>query len=399
MRILVIAPPLILQNYRSRWKDLANEMEAPHHVRALVPDTWYRRGYGEAEALAVEPETEGRFELRPVPVTSSHNSFYKIKRLSQEVASFSPDLIFCVHHEGIWQLRQSILSRFLRFRNVTLIYFSMTAFPRVPARNGWRPKEWLKQAYFRVNWFMIKNGTDGALCHYDRIERQMRSEGYRKPILQQTQYGVDAREFRPDPQGRQRIRGMYGLTGCVIGFCGRFVPEKGLRELMQSVDRLQGDWQLLLIGDGDMREEIEQWKVANSLEKRVILPGFVPHPKVHAYFQAMDIFFLGSKETATYIDTFPLVVAQAMSTGLPVVGSRSGAIPYQLGDSGRLFQEGDVELLRSHLQKLLDDPEERLVMGERLRKRAHEHFCIRNMNRRLMEFVSPLVWARSGKHA
>jgi glycosyltransferase involved in cell wall biosynthesis len=107
----------------------------------------------------------------------------------------------------------------------------------------------------------------------------------------------------------------------------------------------------------------------------------------------MDIFVLGSKETPTYIDTFPLVVAQAMTMGLPVVGSISGAIPYQLGGKGLLFPEGDAECLQQHLEHLIQESDARQLMGAALRERALEHFCIDAMNERFIEFVEHEVGA------
>jgi glycosyltransferase involved in cell wall biosynthesis len=44
-----------------------------------------------------------------------------------------------------------------------------------------------------------------------------------------------------------------------------------------------------------------------------------------------------------------------MASGVPVVGSDSGAIPDVIGNAGRVFPEGDVEALRTHLHRLLTD--------------------------------------------
>lgn len=384
-KLIVISPPLILKNLRSRYKRLAkiNKIE----TTALVPSKRRAEGYGEAFYISTVPEKDGKFELKSVATTSEAYHRYWIRGFKKMLRQIQPDLIFCVHHEGILQLWQCIIWRKLFFRNVKLVYFSMTAFPRVPKMKRLTPKEFLKQIYFRLNWWLIRHGTDGCLCHYDRIENQMRLEGYKKPILQQTQYGVDPEQFKPDADNRQRVREHYGLKGCVIGICGRFVPEKGFRELMSAFEQLKGECSLLLVGDGELRPEIEAWIEKNHYQDRVKISGYVPHTEVQGHFQAMDIFVLGSKETPTYIDTFPLVVAQAMTMGLPVVGSISGAIPYQLGDKGLLFQEGDAEMLREHLQFLIDHPEKRVTMGRELHQRALENFCVDAMNEEFLEFL------------
>lgn len=390
-RLLVIAPPLLLPSYRARWKQLANTEPFSWTVRALVPENWRNRDYGEERIFRPEPETDENFELKPVATTSMNNRWYKICRLRHEIADFKPDIIFCVHHEGIAQLRQTILTRWLFFRDVRLIYFSMTAFPRVPPLAKLRPKEFLKHLYFRLNWWLIRHGTDGALCHYDRIEEQMRKEGYKKPILRQTQYGVDPEQFKPDPEKRVEMRKMFGFTGTVVGFCGRFVDEKGLRELMKALEGLGNiDWQLLLIGDGPLRPEVEDWARNRGFEDRIRIPGYVPHDRVQNYFQAMDIFYLGSKDTPKYIDTFPLVVAQAMTMGLPVIGSSAGAIPYQLADLGFLFPDGNSDKLREHFETLIPNSGFRLKCGNELRKRALKKFSIQSMNKVFYDFTISL---------
>lgn len=395
MRILVISPPLILDAYRARWLRMANHTSQFVSIRALVPEKRTARGYGEDFYIQTENETCGRFELKRVKTTHEENRRYLIVGLRRELEDFQPDVIFCVHHEGVCQLLQTIVIRKLFFGRTKLVYFSMSAFPRLPKLDSFSFKKILKVIYSRISWLFIRKGTDGALCHYERIQKQMIKEGYKKPILIQTQYGVDPEQFKRDDEDRLILRKKMGLHGTIIGFCGRFVPEKGLRELMQAFEHLNGDTSLLLIGDGEMREEIEQWIASRSFEHRVFITGYTPHDEVQKYFNILDIFVLGSIETPTYIDTFPLVVAQAMTMGIPVVGSMSGAIPYQLGKGGLLFPERDSRKLCDHLQYLVDAPEKRKKIGKSLQKRALELFCIDPMNREFIRFLKEEIFGFS----
>ena len=391
-KILVISPPLRIESYRTRWKRLANGSTHDIRVLGLTPSQRKSSGYGKVVLVSGKEEEDGNFKLITLEATSPVNSFYTFKGFNAAVKRFNPDLIFCVHHEGIRQLLQTIICRRLFFRRTKLIYFSMKAHPRVPKMKSKSLKEFAKRTFFRLNWWFVRCGTDAALCHYDRIEEQMRSEGYTKPVLQQTQYGVDPEQFCPDKATRERMRVKIGLSGCVIGFCGRFVASKGLPEIMAAFEQLEGNCSLLLVGDGDLREEAEAWIQQQRLAERVTITGFIPHTEVQDYFQAMDVFVLGSRETPRYIDTFPLVVAQAMTMGIPVVGSVSGAIPYQLGGKGLLFPEGDADALRDQLQGLVDDPTRREDVGAALRERALANFCVDVMNARVMDFVRSEVF-------
>lgn len=392
MKILVISPPLKIESYRTRWKRLANGAAQDVQVLGVTPSQRKASGYGKDVVVSGGEEEEGNFKLITLEATSPMNGYYILKGFTAAVKQFDPDLIFCVHQEGVRQLLQTIICRKLFFGRAKLAFFSMKAHPRVPKMKSKSPKEFAKQIFFRLNWWFVRRGTDAALCHYDRIEEQMRSEGYTKPVLQQTQYGVDPEQFCPNQSTRERMRANLGLSGCVIGFCGRFVPSKGLPEIMAAFERLEGDCSLLLVGDGDLRLEAEAWIQEKGFAGRVTITGFIPHTEVQDYFQAMDVFVLGSRETPRYIDTFPLVVAQAMTMGLPVVGSVSGAIPYQLGGQGLLFPEGDTNALRDQLQGLVDVPSLREKVGVALRERALSNFCVDVMNARFMEFVRDEVF-------
>ncbi|MGQ0671247.1 MAG: glycosyltransferase, partial [Actinomycetota bacterium] len=69
-------------------------------------------------------------------------------------------------------------------------------------------------------------------------------------------------------------------------------------------------------------------------------------------------------------EQFGLVLAEAMLSGVAVVGSSSGAIPEVIGDGGLVFPEGDWHALRAHLQSLADDPGRRAEIAARGRDRA-----------------------------
>lgn len=287
-----------------------------------------------------------------------------------------------------------VLWRFLFCRRAKLVYFTMSAFPR-----GYRVKrlslrETLKWMYFSLTWWLVRSGTDAAVCHYPVIEQELRKAGYRKPVLVQTQYGVDAETFRPNSDTGNRVRKELGLCGTVIGFCGRLVEEKGVWDILSAAKSLTGEWSLLLVGDGPLRQPIERWCVENDLHDRIRIVGYVPHGEVQNHFAAMDVFVIGSRDTPTYIDTFPLVVAQAMMTGVPVIGSDGGAIPYQLNDPDLIFPQGDAKSLARKLQAMLDSPDRRQMVGERLRNRALQHFSTTAMNQSFETFLDHLGGSR-----
>lgn len=396
MRQIIISPPLALKPYRARW---VRFIEKHRHwaIYAIIMRKRTVTGYANATPhLIGVTENDRGLEVIAAETTSTDNAYYLIRGLASLLRKIDPDVIFCIHEEGIVQLCQTILWRRVWAPRAVLIYFSMKALPRTFLPKSLRPKHLIVSIYSFISWQLIRVGTDACICHTPMIEQELRREKYWKPVLTQTQYGVDVRRFKPCEQSRRRVREHLELSGCVIGFCGRFVPEKGVQDLIAAANELRGDWSLLLIGDGVLQGAISDCLAGKTYQGRVHRPGFIPHDEVADYFAAMDVFFIGSRDSPSYVDTFPLVVVQAMATALPVVGSRAGAIPFQLGRQGLLYQPGDVRALVDELQSLIDDPGKRTGYGNALRARAERQFSIDALNDSYFSFATRLI-ARKNK--
>ncbi len=392
IKLLIISHALVQEAAQARWKLLA---ESDHFdIRMLIPRTWTSEWFQTKKPQVFTPQTIQRenFEVCPVPTTDERKwGKYLIKNLHKHLKEFSPDVIFCIHTEDVRQLHQTIIYRRLFAPHSKLVYFTMYAFPRVPPLMKITVKNILKKLYFGLRWWHVRHGTDGVLVHCPPIRDQIQKEKYRKPVLLQTQVGVDPDIFRPDPQVRKSLRGKLGLDRFVIGYAGRLAEEKGILDLIAALQDMPLDWQLLWVGEGKVRKDIEIWAKQHAWSDRVKITGYVPMNEVARYMNAMDCFFIGSRTTRNWVDTFPLAVAQAMATGLPVVGSDSGAIPFQLGGKGLIFPEGDTVKLRQCLLMLAEDVSLRVKMGEQLLQRARAEFCIAAMNEKFEAFIQQQI--------
>ena len=141
------------------------------------------------------------------------------------------------------------------------------------------------------------------------------------------------------------------------------VREKGLLYLLDAVAQLQGDWTLLAIGDGPERETAVRRAEELGITSRMRMVGSVPHLELAKFYNAMDVLVSVSVSTPVWKEQYGLVVLQAMSSQVPVVGSTCGKIPHVIGDTGLIFPEGDVTKLVEHLRLLQSKPELREVTG------------------------------------
>ncbi len=152
-----------------------------------------------------------------------------------------------------------------------------------------------------------------------------------------------------------------------VGYAGRLVSSKGLTDLLAAVRLLQEPVELLLVGDGELRGELEGQPIPGSEVK--VLDG-LGHDEMAGAYARMDVLALPSRTTPTWKEQFGRVVVEALWCGVPVVGSDSGEIPWliELTGGGLVFPEGDAAALAERLGQLRADP----VLRSRLARTGRE---------------------------
>ncbi|PKN65126.1 MAG: hypothetical protein CVU57_12000 [Deltaproteobacteria bacterium HGW-Deltaproteobacteria-15] len=143
-------------------------------------------------------------------------------------------------------------------------------------------------------------------------------------------------------------------------FVGRLAPEKGLFFLLDGFSGLlekQPGLELHLVGDGPLKEELEERARSPELLGKVFFHGFVPHGEnLFDYFDQCQVFVMSS-----YTEGLPRVIVEAMARGVPVVATRVGGIPHLIrnGENGLLYEPDDKPEFCSALLGLLDNSKTR----------------------------------------
>jgi glycosyltransferase involved in cell wall biosynthesis len=107
-------------------------------------------------------------------------------------------------------------------------------------------------------------------------------------------------------------------------FVGRFIETKGIKEMMEAYRDLvqkegMNELGLVLLGEGRLQSYIENFSKTNNLDN-VFIEGFVEQDKIQYYYANASAFILMSLS-----DPNPLVVFEAMATGIPIIcSSRAG---------------------------------------------------------------------------
>lgn len=129
---------------------------------------------------------------------------------------------------------------------------------------------------------------------------------------------IDLKQFAFDEAKRNKLRKELGLQDCfVIGHVGRFMKQKNhdfLLDIFAEVVKKQDNAKLLLIGDGPLREQIENKVKTLGLDEKVIFTGV--RSDVADLYNAMDVFVLPS-----FYEGLPVVGVEVQANGLPFLCS------------------------------------------------------------------------------
>lgn len=199
--------------------------------------------------------------------------------------------------------------------------------------------------------------------------------------------GVDTEVFAPAPRDADGARPLEIV--CV----GTLQEVKGQKHLVDACARLAQagvDFRCRLVGEGPDREMLAARIAEAGLEDRVELLGARTRPEVAAELRRADVFVAPSVPTKEgKREGIPVVLMEAMSSGVPVVSSRLSGIPELVEDGvgGLLTPPGDAVALAAALQTLAADPVLRRRLGRGARERVVGEFDLeRSVDRLLGHF-------------
>lgn len=210
-----------------------------------------------------------------------------------------------------------------------------------------------------------------------------------RTLLKCVAQAVDLETFRPDDGSREQVRRQLGLDDStwVIGTVGHMTKPKDHALLLRAVAPLLGEGtSLLVVGSGPEQPALRSLAHQLEVSEHVRFPG--ARRDIPRMMAAMDTFALTSRD-----GDMPLVVPEAMATGLPVVVPDTGSIPRVVvdGETGWVVPPGDESALRDSLRNLRGSKDQARRMGLRARRVAQTRFSLERMNREYSSIYRSLV--------
>ncbi|MEB3283561.1 MAG: glycosyltransferase family 4 protein [Lyngbya sp.] len=145
------------------------------------------------------------------------------------------------------------------------------------------------------------------------------------------------------------------LKSPIFLFVGQVIPRKGVKNLLDACILLkqQGyqNYTLLIVGDGEQKEELQTYSQDAGLEEVVRWVGQVSYNKLGTYFQQSDVFILPTLE-----DVWAVVVLEAMAFGKPILCSKwAGASELvREGENGYVFDSNQPEDLAAAMSRFIE---------------------------------------------
>ncbi|MGR8998720.1 MAG: glycosyltransferase, partial [Gammaproteobacteria bacterium] len=259
--------------------------------------------------------------------------------------------------------------------SLSAIPFSVTAHANDLFERGWLVAEKVKRAAFFI-----------TISEYNR--EYLRQQGCDVDRIVVVRCGVDVDAFQ------RREQSEFSEVP-KIGFIGRLVEKKGAEDLLYAAAKLKKQgivFKLLLAGSGPLEQSLKILAVSLDLfDDDVAFLGAIAHADVAAFLRELDLFVLPCvKDINGDMDGIPVVLMEAMLTGVPVISTRLSGIPELVIDqeTGLLVEPGDRVALARAMQTIMENT----ALAQRLTINAiakvKNEFNLKDNVRALSEFFS-----------
>lgn len=288
----------------------------------------------------------------------------------------SPDLLLTYN----WGAIESLLAA--RFARFPAVLHHEEGFGREEARRFLRRRVWIRRALLR---------HAHATIVPSHVLETVALEIWKQPEsrVRYLPNGVDLERFRPR---KADGAGEHGHGPVVIGNVAHFRPEKNQALLVRAFAncRQRDGARLLFVGDGEELDATRRLAEELGVADRVTFAG--PAADTAPLYTEMDIFALSSRT-----EQMPLVVLEAMASGLPIASTDVGDVREMVDENNRGFvtTKDDPAALAVALDGLISSAVERRRIGLANRERCERHYETRRCLRTHLELYDEAMASRT----
>ena len=329
-----------------------------------------------------------KITFKRIQTYSFRKKWGPVSEFKQCIAEFRPDCIIVLDEAFSINTLNIGLANYLAKNEATVLFYSFENIIQTP------PVRFLMANFSLKNIGVFLRKTvrylfadvllqplrsrmvDGGLACYQESVDVVHQFGW-KPTVNIQWWGLDLEFFL-----RAKRVEKTNADKKIIGYVGRFIPEKGVPDLLQMLSQMDSQYRLVLVGGGPEEAIIRKSVQELSLQDRV---EFIPpqsRDELAKLYSSFDVLVLPSHTDYFWKEQYGRVLVEAMACGTPVAGSQSGAIPVVIGDVARCFPEGDIGAMKSIIQSLAHHEN-----GDQAQKALKERSQLGNIKRFVNAFI------------
>ena len=340
-----------------------------HDVDAIALAITEQRSGSVSETFAAQLEQAG---VRLVTVESERRLPFKLaRRMSEVFEAEKPDIIHSHDYKS----------------DLAMLLAKTGGAVRMNTVHGWCSRNAKERFYEWLNVQCCKR-MDAVVVFCEDYKRRLTRRGVPRRLVHVVPVGLDPAVV---PREGIDFRKQWGIAddAVVVAQLGRLSKEKHPEAFVQVARNLSQRFsqaRFVLIGDGEMREELEQRIKSLDKSNVVIFAGYV-----RAMADVLDAIDIAVNCSST--EAIPRTVLEAGSAGRPVVATAVGGVPDAIADgkTGILAPPGEVGAIEAGIAKLIQDNELRRQMGIAARERIGTVFSVEACTRRLAGLYGQLL--------
>jgi len=268
----------------------------------------------------------------------------------RQIHVFEPDVVI-----GYSIVNSFVAMRLARRLGIPFVYQTIDALPELVP---WKWLRGLARIFVSANY----KGAQRILLISDSLVDFAISLGAARSKCSVIPAGVDL-ELYSSPNSGKTLRAELGLesTDLVLGYLGYVYPSSGLTELLSKIAEKKSRGAriaLLLIGDGDGREELVSNARSLGLGDRVIVTGWQAYERVPSLLSVCNIFVFPGFDSDLLRHVVPMKFYEYLAAGRPVVSTRLEGIVREFHDCTAVHIVSEPREVADAALRILDDPEE-----------------------------------------
>jgi glycosyltransferase involved in cell wall biosynthesis len=295
--------------------------------------------------------------FQKIKTYSFRKKWGSISEFKKCIQEFRPDCIIVLDEAFSVNVLNAAIANYLAKNKATVLFYGFENIKQTP------PFQFLAENFSLKNiWVFIRKTiryfladallqpirsrlVSGGLVCYQESVGVVHQFGW-NPKINMCWWGLDLKPFLElgslsASDKRHDFEATNGVRK-TIGYVGRFIEEKGVLDLLESIAKLGDQYHLVLVGAGPQEDQLIRRIQELLLQGRVKLIAPQSRDALAKLYASFDVLVLPSRTDYFWKEQYGRVLVEAMACGTPVVGSQSGAIPIVIGNPSRCFIEADV---------------------------------------------------------